>query len=166
VELSHSRGNARRGPYDEIVRTRQHSPWLRPGLGLLAVQAGLVGIWALAAPRSFFADFPVWGGAWVAALPPYNEHLIRDVGGLYTAFTVLFLWAAVGLDETLVRASLVSWLPFAALHFYFHVTHSESLEFSQAVLQNALLAAVALIPIGLLSTMRKKRRAASFRPMR
>ena len=148
------------------MRTRQHSPWLRPGLGLLALQAGVVGLWALVAPRSFYADFPVWGGAWVGALPPFNEHLIRDVGGLYTGFTVLFLWAAVVLDETLVRASLVSWLPFAALHLYFHVTHSGSLEFSQAVLQNALLAGVALIPIGLLSTMRRKRRAASFRPMR
>jgi hypothetical protein len=149
-----------------MVRTRQHSPWLRPGLGLLAVQAGVVGVWALAAPRSFYSDFPVWGGAWVAALPAFNEHLIRDVGGLYAGFTVLFLWAAVVLDDTLVKAALVSWLPFAALHFYFHVTHSANLEFSQAVAQNVLLAVVALIPLGLLSAMRRKRRATSFRPMR
>lgn len=148
------------------MRTRQHSPWLRPGLALLAVQAGVVGIWALVAPRSFYDDFPGVAEPWVAALPPFNEHLIRDVGGLYAAFTILFVTAAVVLDDTLVKAALFSWLPFAALHFYFHVTHSGALDFSQAALQNVLLAAVVVIPLGLLVGMRRRRRAASFRPLR
>jgi hypothetical protein len=148
------------------VRVRQHSPWLRPGLGLLAAQAGFVAIWALASPRSFYSDFPGVDGSWVEALPPFNEHLIRDVGALYAGFAILFLWAAVVLDATLVRATLVSWLPFAALHFFFHATHSARLDFSQAALQNALLVLLVVIPIGLLFGMRKKRRTASFRPSR
>jgi hypothetical protein len=148
------------------VRTRQQSPWLRPGLVLLAIQAGIIGVWALVAPRSFYEDFPGVAGAWVAALPPFNEHLIRDVGGLYVGFTVLFVTATVVMDDTLVKATLLSWLPFAALHLYFHVAHSGALDFSEAALQNALLAAVVLIPLGLLLGMRRKRRAASFRPLR
>ncbi len=133
---------------------------------LLAIQAGVIGVWALVAPRSFYEDFPGAAGAWVAALPPFNEHLIRDVGGLYVGFTVLFVTATVVMDDTLVKATLLSWLPFAALHLYFHVTHSGALDFSEAALQNALLAAVVLIPLGLLLGMRRKRRAASFRPLR
>jgi len=51
----------------------------------------LVGFWALLAPRSFYDDFPGGGRSWVSALPPYNEHLVRDVGGLPSNLAVVDL---------------------------------------------------------------------------
>jgi hypothetical protein len=40
------------------------------------------------APAGFFSRFPFAGHAWVALLPPYNEHLVRDVGALSLALIV------------------------------------------------------------------------------
>ena len=50
-------------------------------MGLIQVADG---IYALFFPRSFYGDFPL-GRGWVEALPAYNEHLVRDVGGLFLA---------------------------------------------------------------------------------
>src|SRR3989304_4098891 len=55
--------------------------WLRAGLGLLAVAAAVVGAWALAAPRSFYDDFPGGGRSWVSAGGPCNADPIRHVRG-------------------------------------------------------------------------------------
>src|SRR5690348_13415732 len=52
----------------------------RAALSLLAVLALYQGIWAQLAPRSFFEGFP-GGMGWIATEGPYNEHLVRDVGG-------------------------------------------------------------------------------------
>jgi hypothetical protein len=52
-------------------------------------------------PRTFYDDFP-FGRAWVEMLPPYNEHLVSDVGGFYLGFALLFAWAAVSLHRALV----------------------------------------------------------------
>jgi hypothetical protein len=49
---------------------------------VLALIGGYVGLWAAAWPRRFYDSFPGLGRHWVLALGPYNEHLIRDVGGL------------------------------------------------------------------------------------
>lgn len=57
--------------------------------GVLGLSAVVVGAWAAAAPRSFFSSFPLPGHHWVAPLGPYNEHLTRDVGGLYLALFVV-----------------------------------------------------------------------------
>ena len=51
------------------------------GVGLIQLVDGL---YALFAPSSFYSDFPL-GRGWVEALPAYNEHLVRDVGGLFLA---------------------------------------------------------------------------------
>ncbi len=64
-------------------------------LGVLAVSEALIGGWALFAPASFYRSFPAAGHGWVALLPPYNEHLIRDVGSLSLALTVVLAAAAV-----------------------------------------------------------------------
>ena len=65
--------------------------WLRAGIALLAAAFGAVGFWAQLAPQSFYDDFPGGGGTWVSALPPYNEHLVRDVGGLNLALVLLLI---------------------------------------------------------------------------
>jgi hypothetical protein len=140
-----------------IVRWRTQSRWLRPGLLLMSAQAALVGGWALFAPRSFFQDFPILGGAWVSAFPPYNEHLVRDVGALYLGYALLFFWAASALETTLTRVSVGAWLPFAIAHFFWHMTHLDRLSMSEKILQSVALASLIIIPLALLRSTRRKR---------
>jgi hypothetical protein len=78
---------------------------LRAGLVFLVVTQVLVGGWQLVAPHSFYADGPVPGHHWVDLLPPYNEHLMRDVGALNLALGVVLAVAAVGLERRLVVAA-------------------------------------------------------------
>lgn len=54
----------------------------RAGLIYLALSFLPIGIWAQFWPQSFYNDFPGLGRAWVRIDGPFNEHLIRDVGGL------------------------------------------------------------------------------------
>jgi hypothetical protein len=60
----------------------------------VAFQSGVLGSWALLAPRSFYDDFPGLGRSWIAVDGPFNEHLIRDVGALNLALLVLVVAAA------------------------------------------------------------------------
>ena len=66
----------------------------QPAAVVLALTAVFAGVWATAAPRSFFTSFPLPGHHRVAALPPFNEHLTRDVGGLCLALFVVSAWSA------------------------------------------------------------------------
>src|SRR3972149_6731593 len=101
--------------------------WLRVGLGRLGVAAADVGVWALAAPRSFYDDFPGGGRSWVSAVGPYNEHLVRDVGGLNLALALLLVAAGVLLERRLVIVVLVAYLVNAVPHFVFHVSHMDEM---------------------------------------
>lgn len=123
----------------------------------MVAQAALVGVWALLAPRSFFRDFPAIGGAWVNALPPYNEHLVRDIGGLNLGFALLFFASASTLDVTLIRTSLGAWLLYALPHFLFHITNMERLSGSEKVFQTLALGALIVVPVGLLMATRRRR---------
>ena len=96
---------------------------LRVGLLLLAAVQALLGLWALSAPRAFYDGFPFPGHAWVALLPPYNEHLVRDVGGLSLALTVVLGAAALTLDRTMIRVALLALAVFAIPHTVFHAGH-------------------------------------------
>jgi hypothetical protein len=102
---------------------KKRSGWFRLGLIALAVSAAYPGIWALGWPRSFFTRFPGFGLEWVGSLPPYNEHLVRDVGSFYVAFAVLFCIAAWMADVRTVRAALVAWLVFSIPHVVWHSQH-------------------------------------------
>ncbi|GAY10391.1 hypothetical protein TOK_4751 [Pseudonocardia sp. N23] len=96
---------------------------LRAGLLVLGVTQAVVGLWALPAPRSFYDGFPAPGHHWVSALPPYNEHLVRDVGALSLALTVLLVAAAVWLDRRLVAITLVVFAVWTVPHVVFHSVH-------------------------------------------
>lgn len=117
----------------------------RAALLLLALSAASIGLTATLAPQAFYDDFPFLRH-WVDLLPPYNEHLITDVGGLYLGFTVLFAWAAWTLQPTLVRAVCSAWLLTAALHLLFHTTHLEGFESGDAIAQIASLALLLVPP--------------------
>ncbi|MDO9407155.1 hypothetical protein [Patulibacter sp.] len=94
----------------------------RTALVVLAVSAAFTGLPAAIVPRAFFDGFPFLS-AWVAPLPPFNEHLVTDVGGLFTAFAVLFAWAAWRPTRELVVPLCVAWTVSAVLHLVFHATH-------------------------------------------
>jgi hypothetical protein len=107
----------------------------RVGLLVLAGMQAFVGVWALVAPRSFYDGFPLPGHRWVALLPPYNEHLIRDVGGLNLALTVVLVSSAWNLDRTLTRAALLALAVFAVPHTIFHAEHLAGFPPAEAVAQ-------------------------------
>jgi hypothetical protein len=111
----------------------------RAALGFLFVAAALIGLTATVAPRTFYEDFP-FVAHWVELLPPYNEHLVTDVGGLYLGFAVLFAWAAWTLERTLVRAVCVAWLVTATIHLAFHAGHLAGFGSADAIAEIATLA--------------------------
>ncbi len=111
----------------------------RVALWILFLAAVSIGLMAAATPHSFYTSFPL-GRHWVELLPPYNEHLVTDVGGLYLGFAVLFAWAAVTLQPVLVRAAGCAWLLVAALHLGFHATHLDGFDTGDAVAELASLA--------------------------
>ena len=117
----------------------------RIALVVLALSAASVGLPAALAPHAFYADFPFLAH-WVDRIPPYNEHLVTDVGGLYLGFSVIFAWAAWKLEPTLVRAACAGWLLTAALHLGFHATHLDNFDTADAVAELASLAFLLVPP--------------------
>jgi hypothetical protein len=117
----------------------------RLALGFLCVATLAIGLTAAFLPRTFYDDFPFLA-SWVELLPPYNEHLVTDVGGLYLGFAVLFGWAAWALERTLVRAVCVAWLLTATLHLFFHAGHLENFGAADAIAEIASLALLLLPP--------------------
>lgn len=129
--------------------------WLRAGLVFLTLTQGGVGAVQLLLPKVFYDDFPAPGHSWVALVPPYSEHLMRDVGALNLAVAVVLGVAAATLEVVLVRTALAAALVFAVPHLVFHVTHLEHFGVGAAVTQTAILVVVALIPAGLLPLTRR-----------
>jgi hypothetical protein len=100
---------------------------VRPGLAraALLVLVGYcvsIGLTAAAAPHTFYTDFP-FVAHWVERLPPYNEHLVTDIGGLYMGFAVFLAWAAWKPERQMVLAAAVAFLTVTVPHLLFHVTH-------------------------------------------
>jgi hypothetical protein len=117
----------------------------RAALGFLFIAAVVIGLTAAVLPRTFYDDFP-FVAHWVELLPPYNEHLVTDVGGLYLGFAVLFAWAAWTLDRNLVRAACVAWLLTATLHLIFHSGHLAGFDTADAIAEIVTLAMLLIPP--------------------
>jgi hypothetical protein len=113
----------------------------RVALWLLFLAALTTGLPAAFAPHAFYADFP-FNAHWVEMLPPYNEHLTTDVGGLYLGFAVVFAWAARTLQPTLVRAACAGRILMATLHLAFHATHLDGFGTADAIGEVTSLAAL------------------------
>jgi hypothetical protein len=118
----------------------------RVALWILAAEAALVAVPALIAPRYFYDSFPL-GASWVDKLPPFNEHLVSDVGESYLAFALLFGWAAVTLRRPLVVPLCVAWTIAAVAHFVYHVTHLDGFDAADAIAQIVGLALVVALPV-------------------
>lgn len=117
----------------------------RLALVLLLPAVAVIGLTATIFPHGFYDDFPFLRH-WVDLLPPYNEHLVTDVGGLYLGFAVLIAWAAWTLEPTLVRAVSAAWLLVAALHLLFHATHLDNFDTGDAIAEILSLAVLLLPP--------------------
>jgi uncharacterized BrkB/YihY/UPF0761 family membrane protein len=131
----------------EESRAGMRSPMAaRVALAVLLLSAASIGLTATLAPHTFYNDFPFLSH-WVDLLPPYNEHLVTDVGGLYLGFAVLFAWAARTVQPTLVRATCCAWLLTEALHLGFHATHLDGFDTADAIGQLASLAFLLIPPV-------------------
>jgi len=115
----------------------------RLALALLVVAALPIGLTATAFPRAFYDDFPFLTH-WVELLPPFNEHLVTDVGGLYLGFAILFAWAAWTFERALVRPLCIAWLVTAGIHLVFHAGHLEGFGTADAIAEIASLALLLL----------------------
>lgn len=111
----------------------------RLALGFLLLTCLTIGLTAAIVPHTFYDDFP-FVTRWVELLPPYNEHLVTDVGSLYLGFAVLFAWAAWTLERTLIQAVSVAWLLAAGIHLLFHAGHLGNFGTGDAIAEIASLA--------------------------
>jgi len=133
---------------------------VRVGLGVLAVSQAVVGVWALLGPQSFYDGFPAAGHAWVALLPPYNEHLVRDVGAGTLALGVALVLAAWWLDRRVVITAVVAFLTFTVPHTVFHSLHLEHFPLVDAVLQQTGFLVEIVLAVAVLVLVARDRRAA------
>ena len=129
---------------------------LRVTLACVAVSAAVPGLQATISPSSFYDGFPL-GRAWVELLPPFNEHLIRDVGGFYLAFAILFAWAAWRPSRELVVPLCAAWSVSALLHAVYHALHLDGFSAGDAVAQTAALVAVLALPLLAIGLSRQNR---------
>lgn len=112
----------------------------RLALLLLALNGLWIGTWAQFAPASFYASFPGNGFTWVSVDGPYNEHLIRDVGGLYLAIAVLAFITLLRPTLSLLRATALATLVYQVPHGVYHLIHVNLIPTTlQQVLQSAAL---------------------------
>ncbi|WP_229070950.1 hypothetical protein [Actinoplanes sp. DH11] len=101
---------------------------LRVGLFVLAGLQTFVSFWQYVLPRSFYDNFPT-----VSLDPPYNEHLVTDVGGLGLAISAVLFYAAITRDNRVSTAALIGYLVYAGTHFTFHVTHFDTFSLVEAL---------------------------------
>lgn len=100
---------------------------IRAGLILLGALHLSWGLPAVLAPRWFFDNFPGFGQTWTAAYPPYNAHLVTDVGAAFLTLGTLLLAAAWLADRRVTAVVLSGVLVFSSVHLLFHLSQHGSL---------------------------------------
>ncbi|HET7652226.1 MAG TPA: NAD(P)-dependent oxidoreductase [Acidimicrobiales bacterium] len=129
---------------------------VRTLLALLAISSLALGAWAVLGPHSFYDSFP-GGRGWVAADGPFNEHLLRDFGGLNLALGFLLAVAAIVAGRTLARTAAVSALLFAVPHLVYHLSHLDVYDAADKVGNITSLSVAAVLPVAVLVMTRKRR---------
>ncbi len=109
-----------------------------------------VGVWALFFPREFYDSFPGFGHHWVDMLGAYNEHLARDVGGMYTAMAIMSLWVAFRPSRERITLIGMGWLTFNSAHCYFHLNHLDVYGTADQVGNVVLLVGVTVLALFML----------------
>jgi hypothetical protein len=132
-------------------------------LGYLALTSIVVGVWAQFAPRSFYDDFPGLGHMWVRVDGPFNEHLVRDVGGLNLALAATLIGALISLRRSMVITAAIAALLYGAPHVTYHTFHRAGLDGSDLAASLGGLAIFAILPVGLLQPQSVLSRAKEIR---
>ena len=110
----------------------------------------LNGIWITISPSSFYEDFPL-GRGWVEALPAYNEHLMRDVGGLFLATGFILLSPAAHLEAASILDRPASPICCSRSRTrVFHLFNLEPYGTGDAIGNVVALAATVVLPLWLL----------------
>ena len=131
-------------------KIERHSTLIRVALAYLAVSIGVVAVSILVAPRGFYDDFPTGPAAWVSALPPYNEHLLRDYGAAGLGPTVLAVLAFAWMDRRLVQAAALAIFAGTLPHAIYHSTTTEALSTADNIGTLVALYLQALVPLAVL----------------
>jgi hypothetical protein len=134
----------------------------RAGTGVLAVLNLWWGAWARFAPRHFFDTFPGFGHRWTGAYPPYNEHLVTDLGSTFLTLGFLLVVGAATRQVQIRRLVLAAVVVFNALHLGFHAGHRGTMDPFDFGASVATLAGGVVVPIVLLlmeATGRRSTRA-------
>jgi hypothetical protein len=124
----------------------------RAGLVVLTAANAVVGFWAQLFPRSFYDDFPGMGRTWVSLDGPFNEHLVRDVGGLNLALAAVAAAAILFRSALLGRVAGAAALVYGLPHLLYHATHLDSFDTGDSVALlvslglNVVAAAIAVAP--------------------
>lgn len=112
---------------DAVAVTERSTLLARIGLALVAAGNLEVGLWSEISPRGFYGNFPAPGHHWIAALGPYNEHLIRDYAAAELGFAVLLACMTVWFAERrMVLAGGLAFLAATLPHFAYHLTTTGS----------------------------------------
>lgn len=119
--------------------------WLRISLVGLALIEFVIGAWQFLLPVSFYRDI-----TWVTMYPPFNDHLMRDLGGLNLALGVVLTGAALSLERRFVVGALLGFLTYSLSHLLFHATHTEHFHPGDALALVLVLGVGVLIPLVLL----------------
>lgn len=124
--------------------------WAFVGRGMFVTLAAIqlaIGLWAQVLPESFYRSFPGSGWHWISAAGAYNEHLIRDFGGLSLALAVVTLVAAVLATRSIAATACAAWEVFSIPHLAFHASHLDELPPAQNAVNIASLAATVAVPL-------------------
>lgn len=135
-----------------MSRHMTHVRWIRIALGYLSIVSIEIGVWALLAPRSFYDGFPGLGRTWVSIDGPYNEHLVRDVGALNLALTILFVSAAVSLSRQVIFIAAAAAMAWGLPHFLYHLFNTSGLSGLDLAANLGGLALFAVLPVLLITT--------------
>ena len=129
--------------------------------GLLTLSAAYVGGWASLSPRGFYDAFPGLNRVWVSVDGPFNEHLVRDVGGLYLGLAVAGVLALVWRERRPLVMLGSAWSVFSVLHLGYHLGHLGPLDSTlDKVGEAGSLTATLVLALVLLVPTRKGRRTA------
>jgi hypothetical protein len=137
---------------------------LRAGLVLLALPSAMIAGWALIAPRGFYDSFPGAGRHWVSALPPYNEHLLRDFAAASLAITVFLVGAAIVLERRTIQIALIAFLAYSIPHFAYHLTTTDHYSTGDNVASLGGFAIELILAVALLFLTREMVRASEAQP--
>ena len=138
-------------------------PLVRLALAVMALVALELGAWATIAPHSFYTSFPGGGRHWVAVDGPYNEHLMRDFGGLNLALALVTIAALVVGSRALVATAAGAWLVWSVPHVAYHALNLGVYGTGDKIANMLSLSLGVVIPVLLLWNVYSTSRASSSR---